>query len=52
MKRKNSSTHFKGAIWNKLKNKWHAQIMVDRKNLFLGYFDSKKKWPKRTMLPL
>jgi hypothetical protein len=29
---------YKGYSWNKQQNKWHAQIMVNKKNTYLGYY--------------
>jgi len=35
----NSSSRFKGVSWHKLAKKWSAQIFVNKKLRFLGYFD-------------
>lgn len=32
------SSKYKGVYWNKSKNKWHAQICFNYKNINLGYF--------------
>jgi len=37
---KNSTSGYNGVTFNKRRNMWEAKIMVDRKNRFLGYFDS------------
>ncbi len=37
---RNNTSGFKGVCWNKKSKKWHAQIMHDYKNHYLGYFDS------------
>lgn len=36
---KNNTSGYKGVIWNKERNKWQAQIMVNRRYMFLGRFD-------------
>lgn len=36
---KNNKSGYKGVSWYKAYKKWAASIMVDRKSLFLGYFD-------------
>ena len=38
---KNNTSGYKGVTWDKRCNKWMAQIMINRKNIFLGYFDDK-----------
>ena len=35
--KKNNTSGYKGVSWDKQKSKWFAQIMVDRKHIFLGY---------------
>ena len=37
---RNSSSEYKGVHWNKASKKWHAQIMYEGKNHYLGLFDS------------
>jgi hypothetical protein len=37
---KNSSSGVQGVQWDESRNKWRAWIGVDRKNVFLGRFDS------------
>ncbi len=37
--RKHNTSGFKGVFWNSQHGKWHATIMVDYKNKFLGFFD-------------
>ena len=37
--RKNSKSGIRGVYWNKQRNKFHSQIMVNRKQIHLGYFD-------------
>lgn len=37
---KNNSSGYKGVVWDKQRSKWIAQIMVDRKHLFLGRFET------------
>lgn len=39
----NRSSRFKGVTRRSSDGKWQAQIMVDRKNHHLGYFDSETK---------
>ncbi len=38
-----SISGLKGVSWNKKSNKWEARIMSNRKNFYLGGFDSKIK---------
>jgi hypothetical protein len=33
------NTNAKGYYWNKQKNKWHAQIYINGKKKYLGYYD-------------
>lgn len=35
-----SSSKYKGVFWNKVNNKWQAQIHPEGKHIHLGYFDS------------
>jgi hypothetical protein len=37
-----SSSKFKGVAWKKSHNRWRARIMVNRQDIFLGYFDDEK----------
>ena len=34
------SSRFKGVYWNRAAHKWHAQIVVQQKKMYLGLFDS------------
>ena len=36
----NNTSGYKGVTWKKSKNRWNAQIMVDRKKKNLGYFNT------------
>lgn len=36
----NNTSGVKGVSWNKEQGKWSSQIMLNRKNKFLGYFDN------------
>lgn len=36
---KNNSSGVTGVHWYEKRDKWHSQIMFNRKNKFLGYFD-------------
>jgi hypothetical protein len=36
---KNNKCGLKGVIWVKEKNKWRALIKINKKNMFLGYFN-------------
>ena len=38
-KNKNNSSKYFGVSWHEQNKKWKAQICVDRKQMFLGYFD-------------
>ena len=40
IKRKNTSSIYKGVAFNKRLGKWQAQIMINRKIIYLGYFDT------------
>mgnify|MGYP001558903680 CR=1 FL=1 len=45
MNRKNSSINtsgYKGVTWNKKLNKWRAQIYLEKKYIYLGYFKNIK----------
>jgi hypothetical protein len=37
-----NKTKAKGYTWHSSNNKWQAQLMVDGKNIHLGYFDSEQ----------
>jgi hypothetical protein len=39
-KRCNNSSGYIGVSWDKRKNKWRAYVSLNRKQTFLGYFDS------------
>jgi len=39
----NNKSGFKGVSWHKQKGKWVAQIKIDGKNKFLGFFEDKEK---------
>lgn len=34
----NCSSKYKGVTWNKQANKWHVQIQINNKNIYLGRF--------------
>lgn len=36
----NNTSGYKGVTWHKGSGKWHAQIMINKKNKYLGSFDS------------
>lgn len=36
----NNSSGYRGVTWNKEKNKWAAQLYVNKKRIFVGYFDN------------
>lgn len=38
--RRNNASGFRGVYWNKQKQKWYAQCMVERKRKSLGLYDS------------
>ena len=38
-KQKNNTSGYKGVSWNKQNKKWLANIRVNRKTIYLGYFD-------------
>jgi len=38
---KSNTSGLKGVTWQKKANKWQAQVMVNRKHLYLGLFDDK-----------
>lgn len=37
---KNNTSGYKGVTWDKYRNKWIAQIMVNRRHKYLGRFES------------
>jgi len=39
----NSSSKYKGVIWNEASNKWQARIYADGKSRHLGYFSDEKE---------
>ena len=39
---KNNTSVYKGVVWYPKYNKWKAQIMINKKPLFLGYFTIKE----------
>jgi hypothetical protein len=39
-KQSNNKSGYKGVSWHKQKSKWVAQIKVDKRNKFLGFFDN------------
>ena len=39
-KRKNCTSKHKGVSWDKRRRKWEARLMLNGKNLFLGYFNN------------
>ncbi len=39
MRKRKSSSRFKGVVWNKYHNKWTARIKIDGKAKFLGHFE-------------
>ena len=42
-KKSNNTSGYNGVIWHKSAKKWSAQIMVDRKNHYLGLFNTKEE---------
>jgi hypothetical protein len=40
---KNNSSGYRGVSWDKYRKRWYAQAMVNRKHIFLGYFDNPVK---------
>jgi hypothetical protein len=39
IKRKGSSSKYKGVNWNKRKKNWRVRICINGRRIFLGYFD-------------
>jgi len=37
---KNNTSGHKGAYWDKPRGKWRAQMMLDKKTVFLGHYDN------------
>ena len=42
-KNKNNTSGYKSVSWDKRREKWRAQIMINRKNKFLGYYDDPRE---------
>lgn len=40
---RNNSSGYKGVYWHKTNKKWHAQIKVNYKTIFLGCFNTKEE---------
>lgn len=38
---KNNTSGFRGVSWFKYRNKWHASLWVNYRNIHLGYFSNK-----------
>jgi hypothetical protein len=45
-KQKNNTSGFKGVTWNKDHKKWKAQIMLNGKSIYIGYFDDPEEASK------
>ena len=43
---KNNTSGFKGVIWHKQAKKWRAQIYVNSKPVYIGYYESKSEAAK------
>ena len=39
----NNTSGIKGVYWDKARNKWHSQIMVNQKMIYLGRFNDLKE---------
>jgi hypothetical protein len=39
-KKENTTSSYKGASWHKKTGKWQAQIKVDGRNIYLGYYNT------------
>lgn len=39
-KKKNTTSTYKGVSWHKKSGKWQAQIRVDGRSIYLGYYDN------------
>ena len=44
---KNSKSGVKGVFFDKRDNKWRAQIMIDNKRTYLGYFSNETEAAQR-----
>ena len=44
---RNTSSKHKGVFFDKRDNKWRAQIMIDNKRTYLGYFSNEKEAAQR-----
>ena len=40
--RKATSSIYKGVCWEKRRSKWQVSIMLNKKSIFIGYFDDEK----------
>jgi len=45
-KQNNNTSGFKGASWHKMHNKWRSTIQKNRKQIHLGYFNTKNEAAK------
>jgi hypothetical protein len=43
IKKKNCSSIYKGVSFNKIDKKWRVRIIINKKNIYLGYFDDEKE---------
>lgn len=39
----NNTSGYKGVIWNKQVKKWQATIVIERRNIYLGWFDTREE---------
>jgi hypothetical protein len=39
---RHKSSKYKGVYWNKQTRKWHVQIMIDQKNIYLGLYTNER----------
>ena len=52
IRRKDSTSKYKGVAWKKEKKKWRAQIYFNGKLIFLGYFKDEKQAAKAGACPV
>lgn len=42
-KKQNGSSKYKGVYWNKTNQRWHVQLQVNKKKVWLGYYETEEE---------